>query len=141
MKITNEINPSTPITPTEKVALCALLFWPLALALAVGTLCGGCKAFYENAGSHTKVGSLTAPVEVSDGSDSITVKALYLMDGADVYTAKDSLVKITYRNAYTNDYFAIVKTAGKQELEVEIEPLATEADGGAETNSVNNSTK
>jgi len=88
----------------------------------------GCKAFYENAGSHTKVGSLTAPVEVSDGSDSITVKALYSMDGADVYTAKDSLVKITYKNSYSNNYFAVVKTSGKQELEVDIEPLYTGGD-------------
>jgi len=102
----------------------------LAAVIAVS----GCKAFYENAGSHTKVGSLTAPVEVSDGSDSITVKALYSMDGADVYTAKDSLVKIKYRNAYTNDYFAIVKTQGVQDLEVEIEPL--DVGGEASTNDV-----
>lgn len=91
-------------------------------------LLSGCKAFYENAGSRTKVGSVTTPVEVSDCTDSITVKALYSMDGADVYTAKDSLVKIRYRNSYTNDYFAIVKTRGVQDLEVEIEPLDT---GGA----------
>lgn len=110
----------------------ALVGIALVCGLAVA-LCG-CKAFYENAGSHTKVGSLTAPIEVSDGSDSITVKALYSMDGADVYTAKDSLVKIKYRNAYTNDYFAIVKTRGVQDLEVEIEPL--DCSGGSETNAV-----
>jgi len=113
----------------------------LGLAAFVGLMlvCNGCKAFYENAGSHTKVGSLTAPVEVSDGSDSITVKALYSMDGADVYTAKDSLVKIRYSNAYTNDYFAIVKTTGKQDLEVEIEPLAsdTSSEANAPTEGVN----
>lgn len=95
----------------------------LACCIALAFVCTGCKAFYENAGSHTRVGSLTAPVEVSEPSDSITVRALYSMDGADVYTAKDSLVRITYTNAYTNDYFAIVKTQGKQDLRVEIEPL------------------
>lgn len=106
------------------------------LGLCCFALCAmcGCKAFYENAGSHTRVGSLTAPVEVSEPSDSITVRALYSMDGADVYTAKDSLVKITYRNAYTNDYFAIVKTQGVQDLQVEIEPLYT----GGDTNDVTN---
>lgn len=109
---------------------CLILFGCIALCF-----CTGCKAFYENAGSHTKVGSLTAPIEVSDGSDSITVKALYSMDGADVYTAKDSLVKITYSNSYTNNYFAIVKTSGKQDLAVEIEPLYTGGDVPTNTTS------
>jgi len=95
------------------------------LFLVAATILAGCKAFYENAGSHTRVGSLTAPVEVSEPSDSITVRVLYSMDGADVYTAKDSMVKITYRNSYTNNYFAIVKTQGCQDLAVEIEPLYT----------------
>lgn len=102
-----------------------------ALALA---LCG-CKAFYENAGSKTVVGSVTAPIEVSEPTSSINVRALYSMDGAEVYTAKDSLVKIVYRNSYTNNYFAIVKTQGVQDLEVEIEPLDT---GSAGTNEVEN---
>jgi len=91
------------------------------VALAFGL--SGCRAFYENAGSRTRVGSLTAPIELSEPSYSITVRALYSMDGADVYTAKDSLVRITYRNAYTNDYFAVVKTRGCQDLSLEIEPL------------------
>lgn len=129
-----EIDRNAPLTAWERAALGILAFWPLLAILAIGAVCGGCKAFYENAGSHTRVGSLTAPVEVSEPSDSITVRALYSMDGADVYTAKDSLVKIRYRNAYTNDYFAIVKTRGVQDLEVEIEPLATDA--ASETNAV-----
>jgi len=106
-----------------KLGLCAFAVCALS----------GCKAFYENAGSHTRVGSLTAPVEVSEPSSSMNVRALYSMDGADVYTAKDSLVKITYRNSYTNNYFAIVKTSGEQNLSVEIEPLEV---GGCDTNSV-----
>lgn len=101
--------------------------------VALALVCGGCKAFYENAGSHTVVGSLTAPVEVTEPTSSCTVRALYSMDGADVYTAKDSLVKIRYANEYTNNYFYIVKTQGKQDLEVEIEPLDT----GSVTNDTN----
>lgn len=109
--------------------------------IALVTLCAtfaGCKAFYENAGSRTRVGSITAPIEVSEPSDSITVRALYSMDGADVYTAKDSRVKISYSNTYTNNYFAIVKTQGTQYLEVDIEPSASD---GVCTNNVGTSAK
>jgi len=106
---------------------CAILAGCIALCF-----CTGCKAFYDNAGSHTRVGSLTAPVEISEPSSTLNVRALYFMDGADVYTAKDALVKIIYRNTYTNNYFAIVKTSGEQDLSVEIEPLYT--GGEAETN-------
>lgn len=139
MKITNEINPSAPITPTEKVALGALLFWPLALALAVGVLCGGCKAFYENAGMHVRMGSLTAPVEFSEPSDSITVRALYGMDGIDMYAAKGCVATMAYTNVYSNSFaYGLFNWAGTQTGSAQIEPTVDEADGGAETNSVQN---
>jgi len=102
------------------------------LAAVIGCALSGCRAFYENAGSRTVVGSVTSPIEVSEPTSSCNIRALYSMDGADVYTAKDSLVKIVYRNSYTNNYFAIVKTQGNQDLEVEIEPLDT----SSTTNSV-----
>lgn len=120
--------------PWLKTLLVTLVIAGVMVLLAL--YCTGCKAFYENAGSHTRVGSLTAPVEVSEPSDSLVVRALYSMDGADVYTAKDSLVKITYCNSYSNDYFAIVKTHGKQDLSVEIEPLSEPPTPDAPTNTV-----
>lgn len=107
-----------------------------AVVIAIGAMMlSGCKAFYENSGSHTVVGSLTAPVEVTEPTSSCNIKALYTMDGADVWTSRDSIVRIKYANVFTNNYFYIVKTHGKQDLEVEIEPLDTGsgnvADGAA----------
>lgn len=82
----------------------------------------GCKAFYENAGVHVRTGSLTAPVEVTDPTDSINVKVLYAMDGIDMYAAKNCKVKMTYTNAYTNTYLGFIERRGVQTSDVKIEP-------------------
>ena len=83
----------------------------------------GCKSFYENSGSRTVVGDVSAPVELSDSSDAVTCKLLYSLTGASVWTAKDSNVTIGYANAYTNTYFGCVDKTGVQKLEVKIEPV------------------
>ena len=83
----------------------------------------GCKSFYENSGSRTVVGDVSAPVEISDSSDAVTCKLLYTLTGASVWTAKDSNVTIGYANAYTNTYFGCVDKTGVQKLEVKIEPV------------------
>ena len=54
----------------------------------------GCKAFYENAGAHVRTGSITAPIEISEPTSSINVRALYAMDGIDFYAAKNCRVKM-----------------------------------------------
>ena len=89
----------------------------------VSSAISGCKSFYENSGSRTVVGDVSAPVELSDSSDSVTCKLLYSLTGASVWTAKDSNVTIGYTNTYTNTYFGCVDKAGVQQLEVKIEPV------------------
>ena len=100
-----------------------------AVAIAAACIfCGGCRSFYENAGAHVRTGSITAPIEVSEPTSSINVRALYAMDGIDFYAAKNCNVKMWYTNDYTNTYFGIVETQGRQSSRVEIEPTADGAD-------------
>ena len=45
------------------------------------------------------------------------------MDGIDFYAAKNCRVKMWYTNEYTNSYFGIVDTSGRQSSEVDIKPM------------------
>ena len=91
----------------------------LILAAAIAFLTGGCR----NAGTYAVVGDLNAPVDISDGSDTVNVRALFSLTGAKVWSARDSKVAMTYTNVYTNAYFGIVDTQGSQGFRVEVEPL------------------
>lgn len=94
----------------------------MLFVLACILACCGCKAFYENAGAYVRTGSVTAPIEISEPTSSVNVRALYAMDGIDFYAAKNCRVKMWYTNDYTNTYFGVVETRGRQSSEVEIEP-------------------
>lgn len=94
----------------------------IVLMAVIAFLFAGCKSFYQNAGSRTRVGNLSTPIEFSAPSDSFTIKAMFDMNGADVYTAKDMSVKVSYENSYTNSYFGIIERTGVQALEVELTP-------------------
>lgn len=120
-----ETPPNAPWTPTERVAMFALIIWPLLFAALVAALCGGCRAFYENSGSEIEVGEITAPMNLSEPTSSCKLQLLFDLTGAKVWTAKDSLVKVTYRNTYTNEYFGIVQKVGVQDFDVKVEPLET----------------
>ena len=100
---------------------------PLLTAIAVVALAASVCGCYSNTGSSTAVGDITALPEISDSADNINVKVYYSMTGARVWTAKDSLVKITYQNDYTNTYCGVIETRGNQRLGVEIEPLSEAA--------------
>lgn len=97
----------------------------VALALAFVILCGGCR----NTGTYAVVGDLDAPVDISDGSDTINVRALFSLRGAKVWSAKDSRVEMNYTNNYTNAYlFGMVETKGRQDFGVKVVPTTDEAD-------------
>ena len=91
-------------------------------AFVISSIFSGCKAFYENAGAHVRTGSLSAPIEISEPTSSINIRALYAMDGIDFYAAKNCRVKMWYTNDYTNSYFGVVETSGRQSSKVDIEP-------------------
>ena len=91
-------------------------------AFVISSMVAGCKAFYENAGAHVRTGSLSAPIEISEPTSSINIRALYAMDGIDFYAAKNCRVKMWYTNDYTNSYFGVVETSGRQSSKVDIEP-------------------
>lgn len=113
----------------EGFAILALV----ALALAFVILCGGCR----NTGTYAVVGDLDAPVDISDASDTINVRALFSLRGAKVWSAKDSRVVMNYTNNYTNAYlFGMVETKGRQDFGVKVIPTTDEAettDRGGET--------
>lgn len=116
-------------TTRENLGVAAVLAAFFVGLLALVMLCGGCK----NAGTYAIVGEVDAPVDISDGSDTVNVRALFTLTGAKVWSAKDSRVKMTYANTYTNAYlYGMVEKRGKQDFEVEVEPLdvsgATEED-------------
>ena len=118
-------NPTqAPLDPYERVCVGATLLSALLTALGVVALAASVCGCYSNTGSSTAVGDITALPEISDSADNINVKVYYSMTGARVWTAKDSLVKITYQNDYTNTYCGVIETRGNQRLGVEIEPLA-----------------
>lgn len=97
------------------IALCA--------ALGAALLCG-CKS----TGVYANVGDVSAPVEISDSSDTINVRALFSLTGAKVWSAKDSRVKIAYTNCYTNVYFGVIDRRGIQGFGVEVNPTVDEAE-------------
>ena len=118
-------NPTqAPLDPIERVCVGATLLSALLAALGVVALAASVCGCYSNTGSSTAVGDITALPEISDSADNVNVKVYYSMTGARVWTAKDSLVKITYQNDYTNSYCGVIETRGNQRLGVEIEPLA-----------------
>ena len=95
------------------------------LAVLVGTLAaalllGGCGS----TGTYAIVGKVDAPIELSDSADTINIRALFSMTGAKVWSARDSRVKMTYTNVYTNSsIFGLVEDRGAQNFDVEVEPL------------------
>ena len=121
-------NPAqAPLDPYERVCVGATLLSALLTGLGVVALAASVCGCYSNTGSSTAVGDITALPEISDSADNINVKVYYSMTGARVWTAKDSLVKITYENDYTNTYCGVIETRGNQRLGVEIEPLSEAA--------------
>ena len=94
---------------------CGLLGAILAMALLAG-----CASGYT--GSRTVVGEQTALPELSDSSDSVSVRVYESVKGAKVWTAKDCNVNIVYTNAYTNTYSGIIESRDYMTLSVKIEP-------------------
>lgn len=122
-----------PLTPWERVAAFAAILWPfLALfaVIAASSLFGGCVN--PNTGVSAAAGDITTLPEISDASDNINIKVLYMMTGARVWTAKNAIVKMEYENAYTNRYFGIIETQDRQKMKVVVEPCEAQqpSDGG-----------
>jgi len=89
-------------------------------AVLAAALLAGCAPGYT--GSRTVVGEQTALPELSDSSDSVSLRVYESVKGAKVWTAKDCNVRIAYTNAYTNTYFGILESRDYMTLTVKIEP-------------------
>jgi hypothetical protein len=101
---------------------------PIALAavLATATVAlvaafAGCTSG-EYTGSRTIVGEQKALPELSDSSDSVSLRVYEDVKGAKVWTAKDCNVTIDYTNAYTNVYCGVLDFRNYMTLHVKIEP-------------------
>lgn len=92
----------------------------LAVAMLAALLAGCTHPEYT--GSRTVVGEQTALPELSDSSDSVSLRVYESVKGAKVWTAKDCNVTIAYTNACTNTYFGILESRDFMTLSVEIEP-------------------
>lgn len=92
----------------------------LSGCILAAALLAGCTSEYT--GSRTVVGEQTALPELSDSSDSVSVRVYESVKGAKVWTAKDCNVTIAYTNAYTNSYFGIFEMRDSMTLAVKIEP-------------------
>ena len=99
------------------VASCAVIATGV---VALTWLFCGCTSEYT--GSRTIVGEQDALPELSDSSDSVSLRVYESVKGAKVWTAKDCNVTIAYTNAYTNSYFGVVETRDHMTLKVKIEP-------------------
>lgn len=93
----------------------------MSVAILAAALLAGCTS-PEYTGSRTIVGEQTALPELSDSSDSVSLRVYESVKGAKVWTAKDCNVRIAYTNAYTNTYFGILESRDYMTLTVEIEP-------------------
>lgn len=103
----------------------------LLCAVLASAVLAGCMSEYT--GSRTIVGEHMSLPELSDGSDSVSLRIYESVNGAKVWTAKDCNVKIAYTNAYTNTYFGIIQRQDSMMLSVRIEPCGdaqTECSGG-----------
>ena len=89
-------------------------------AILAAVLLAGCTSEYT--GSRTVVGEQVALPELSDSSDSVSLRVYESVKGAKVWTAKDCNVEIAYTNAYTNSYFGIFEMRDYMTLSVKIEP-------------------
>lgn len=108
----------------EDIAGGLFALFALAAALMLIYCCAGCA----NTGTYAVVGDVSAPVDVSDASDSFTVRAFFSLRGAKAWSARNSRTKVTYTNNYTNAYlFGMVDARGVQEFAVEVEPTVDEA--------------
>lgn len=92
----------------------------LSGCILAAVLLAGCTSEYT--GSRTVVGEQTALPELSDSSDSVSVRVYESVKGAKVWTAKDCNVTIVYTNAYTNSYFGVIESRDYMTLNVKIEP-------------------
>lgn len=90
-------------------------------AAVLAALLAGC-ASTEYTGSRTVVGEQTALPELSDSSDSVSLRVYESVKGAKVWTAKDCNVTIAYTNSYTNTYFGILESRDFMTLSVKINP-------------------
>ena len=90
------------------------------VALLALSNCGCTSGEYT--GSRTIVGEQDALPELSDSSDSVSLKVYETVKGAKVWTAKDCNVTIDYTNAYTNIYFGVLDFRNYMTLHVKIEP-------------------
>ena len=101
------------------------------LIVAIASLMfAGCST---NTGTYAIVGKVSAPIDVSDSADTVNVRMLFSLTGAKVWSAKNSRVKMTYTNIYTNSYiFGMVEDGGAQNFGVEVDPTVDEAEEGVE---------
>ena len=97
--------------------------------IAFAALIAGCASIYDNAGAKVRMGSVLAPIEISEPTSSVKARALYSLDGIDFYAAKNCIASMSYTNAYTNSYFGVIETTGVQSGEISIQP--TEADANS----------
>lgn len=109
------------IVPNMPTTVCLALVCAAAhLALLVGCA---------NTGTYAVVGDVSAPIDVSDASDTYTIRAFFSLRGAKAWSARNSRTKVTYTNNYTNAYlFGMIDTQGVQQFEVEVEPTVDEAE-------------
>jgi len=113
----------------EVVDVASVVLSGAMFAAAIGALLAtfaGCTSEYT--GSRTVVGEQMALPELSDSSDSVSLRVYESVKGAKVWTAKDCNVTIAYTNCYTNSYFGILETRDKMTLAVKIEPCEAAPD-------------
>lgn len=92
------------------------------VAVALALTMSGCIS--ANSGSRTVVGEQMALPEISDSSDSVSVRVYESVKGAKVWTAKNCKVTINYKNDYHNVYFGAFDFTDTMNLSVCVEPDA-----------------
>ena len=91
----------------------------MAMLFLVSLLLCGCKI----EGTSVDVGEISAPLDISDGSETVDVRALFSLTGARARSEKNAHIKMTYTNNYTNVYvFGMFEKSGTQGFGVDVNP-------------------
>lgn len=99
------------------------LFYLIVISIAFA----GCKAFYENTGSHTQVGEISTPLELSEPTSNFSIKALFEIVGCDVWCEKQSIINIVYKRTTKTEGFFLGDEEEIQEATVKITPAENTA--------------
>lgn len=104
----------------------------IALIFGAAIACTFCGcAFNEDSGASVTVGEVFNLPEITTPSGEFKIRIFQDVNGAHIWTAKDSRVTVKFHTVTTNDY-TIARTGANTKLDVVVEPTETASNAEGE---------